>query len=266
MMKDIRELAAEAARRAGDLLISMFGKAGIMEKGAPHNLVTEADCRAEEQIVGFLDREAPGSSFYGEESLDKACLDAERLWIIDPLDGTTNYAQNIPHFGVSIAYADRGILLAGVVYDPLRRELFSASAGKGALCNGAPANVSRKSRLNESLIATGFYYDRGVTMEKTLAALHALFRADIRCMRRMGSASLDLAWLACGRYDAYFEYTLSAWDFAAGLLIVREAGGLADNIDGTPADLQAKGLLCSNGLVHDAFLKRVLDPGKRTVR
>jgi myo-inositol-1(or 4)-monophosphatase len=264
-MHDILETASEAARSAGKLLLSLFGKTTVSEKGASHNLVTEADGRAEELIVAFLEREAPGSSFYGEESSARARLDAQRLWIIDPLDGTTNYAQQIPHFGVSIAYAENGALKEGVVYDPVRDELFSAAAGKGASCNGKAIAVSRKTLLRESLIATGFYYDRSVTMEKTLAALRNLYKADIRCMRRMGAATLDLAWLACGRFDAYFEYTLSAWDFAAGLLIVREAGGTADNIDGTPAGLFSPGVLCSNGLIHEEFLRQVRDPGKLTI-
>jgi myo-inositol-1(or 4)-monophosphatase len=266
LMHDILETASEAARRAGELLISLFGTTTIAEKGASHNLVTEADGRAEELIVAFLEKEAPGSSFYGEESGARARLKAERLWIIDPLDGTTNYAQRIPHFGVSIAYAENGALMAGVVYDPMRGELFSAETGKGAWCNGKGIAVSHKTLLRESLIATGFYYDRSVTMEKTLAALCNLYKADIRCMRRMGAASLDLAWLACGRFDAYFEYTLAAWDFAAGLLMLREAGGTADNIDGSPADLFSQGLLCSNGLIHEEFLRQVRDPGILVVR
>ena len=264
-MHDILDLASRAARRAGTLLISLFGKTAIAKKGASHNLVTEADGRAEELIVAFLERKAPGSSFYGEESAARARLDARRLWIIDPLDGTTNYAQRIPHFGVSIAYAENGALKAGVVYDPMRDELFGAALGEGASCNGKAIAVSRKTLLRESLIATGFYYDRSVTMEKTIAALHNLYKADIRCMRRMGSATLDLAWLACGRFDAYFEYTLSAWDFAAGLLIVKEAGGTANNIDGSPADLFSQGVLCSNGLIHDEFLRQVRDPGKMAI-
>jgi myo-inositol-1(or 4)-monophosphatase len=265
-MHNILETASEAARRAGELLISLFGTTTISEKGASHNLVTEADGRAEEMITAFLEKEAPGSSFYGEESAARARLDAQRLWIIDPLDGTTNYAQQIPHFGVSIAYAENGKIMAGVVYDPMRDELFSAAMGKGACCNGKAIAVSHKTLLRESLIATGFYYDRSVTMEKTLAALRNLYKADIRCMRRMGAASLDLAWLACGRFDAYFEYTLAPWDFAAGLLIVREARGTVDNIDGSPADLFSQGVLCSNGLIHEEFLRQVRDPGELAVR
>jgi myo-inositol-1(or 4)-monophosphatase len=264
-MYDLLTIASEAARRAGDLLVNLFGKTTISEKGASHNLVTEADRRSEELIEEFLKTEAPGSLVYGEEGTNNARLDANRLWIIDPLDGTTNYTQKIPHFGVSIAYAEKGTIKAGVVFDPMRNELFSAIIDGSASCNGTLISVSSKSRLNESLIATGFYYDRSVTMEKTLAALRNLYRADIRCMRRMGAASIDLAWLACGRFDGYFEYTLSAWDFAAGTLIVREAGGRVDNIDGTPADLTAKGVLCSNGLIHEQFLKQVFDPGKLSI-
>ena len=261
-MKSVLSLAKEAAVRAGKLVASLLGRTSVKQKDTPYNLITEADLRAEELIADFLTREMPGSSILGEEGNHEARLSAERLWIVDPLDGTTNFAHNIPHFGVSVAYAEKGKLMAGAIYDPMRDELFSASAGKGARCNKSPIHVSKSRRLSESLIATGFYYDRSVTMEKTLRALYRLFQKDIRCMRRMGAASLDLAWLACGRFDGYFEYTLSPWDFAAGLLVVREAGGRISDPDGKPADLFSKGVICSNGLIHAEFLACVLKPGK----
>jgi myo-inositol-1(or 4)-monophosphatase len=216
--------------------------------------VTDADRRSEEHIAHFLSQEMPGSSILGEE-MHRAALESDRLWVVDPLDGTTNFSHGIPHFGVSVAYAETGTILAGAVYDPMRREMFSASLGQGATLNGNPIRVSGNSRLNQSIIATGFYYDRGETMEKTLGALHALFNKDIHCMRRMGAASLDLTWLAAGRFDGYFEYTLSPWDFAAGLLILSEAGGRAiDARTGMPADLFASGLICSNGRIHDELV------------
>jgi myo-inositol-1(or 4)-monophosphatase len=261
-MKDILGLAEEAARRAGRLAASLLGKTVIEQKDSTYNLITEADRRSEDLIVDFLMREMPESEVLGEENHHEGKLTAERLWIIDPLDGTTNFAHAIPHFGVSIAYAEKGRLTAGTVYDPMRNEFFSARAGHGAQCNGKHIHVSKSQRLSQSLIATGFYYDRSATMEKTLRALYWLYQEDIRCIRRMGAASLDLAWLACGRFDAYFEYTLSPWDFAAGLLIVLEAGGSASDIDGKPADLSAKGMICSNGLIHEKLMKCVLNPGK----
>jgi myo-inositol-1(or 4)-monophosphatase len=189
-------------------------------------------------------------------------LSAERLWIVDPLDGTTNFVHQIPHFGVSVAYAEKGTIVAGAVYDPMRDELFRAKSGGGAWCNDRSIRVSGSNALSKSLVATGFYYDRGKTMEKTLAALRALFGKQIHCMRRMGAATLDLAWLACGRYDGYFEYTLAPWDFAAGLMILLEAGGRASDIDGKAANLFAHGLICSNGLIHEELLAMTLDPGR----
>jgi myo-inositol-1(or 4)-monophosphatase len=261
-MKETVTIAQEAARRAGRLVARLMGKTTVEMKNSPYNLITEADRRAEELIAEFLMREMPGSSLLAEEAHHEVRLAADRLWIVDPLDGTTNFAHAIPHFGTSVAYAEKGKLVSGAVYDPMRDELFSAGAGQGAQCNGKRIQVSKSQTLAQSLIATGFYYDRSVTMEKTLRALYWLYKEDIRCMRRMGSAALDCAWLACGRFDGYFEYTLSPWDFAAGLLIVLEAGGRASNTDGKPADLFSQGLICSNGLIHEKLMKCVLKPRK----
>jgi len=261
-MKDIEILAKEAASMAGKLVAALLGKTAVEQKGSSYNLITEADRRSEELITGFLAREMPESAILGEENHQGEKLSAERLWIIDPLDGTTNFAHTIPHFGVSVAYAEKGKLTAGAVYDPMRDELFSAASGRGARCNGRRIRVSTSTTLGQSLIATGFYYDRAMTMEKTLRALYWLYQEDIRCMRRMGAASLDLSWLACGRFDGYFEYTLSPWDFAAGLLVLLEAGGKASDASGVQADLFSKGLICSNGLIHDSLLACVLAPRK----
>jgi myo-inositol-1(or 4)-monophosphatase len=261
-MNDIVEIAKEAAVCAGKLVASLLGKTTVEQKDSPYNLITEADRRAEELIAGFLLREMPESSLLAEEKYHEAKLSADRLWIVDPLDGTTNFAHAIPHFAVSVAYAEKGRIRAGAIFDPMRKELFSASAGNGALCNGRSIHVSKSSSLSQSLIGTGFYYDRSATMAKTLRALYWLYQEDIRCMRRMGAASLDLAWLACGRFDGYFEYTLSPWDFAAGLLMVLEAGGMASDAEGKASGLFSKGLLCSNGLIHEKLLACVLAPEK----
>lgn len=259
-MNDIIAVAQEVTKRAGELVISLLGKAAIEQKGASYNLVTSADRQSEELIIDFLRKEMPECSVLSEETRSETDLHADRLWIIDPLDGTTNFAHGIPHFGVSAAYAEKGRIVAGGVYDPSRKDFYSAAAGRGAYYNGELIHVSKSPTLAQSLIGTGFYYDRGALMEKTLFALHGLFVRNIHCMRRMGAASLDLAWLACGRLDAYFEYTLAPWDFAAGLLILKEAGGRASGHDGTDADLFSKGLICSNGLIHDELLEIVLKP------
>jgi myo-inositol-1(or 4)-monophosphatase len=262
MKNDSAGIAKEAVEKAGKRIVSLLGTAPVEYKGESYNLVTAADRQSEEIIIDFLHKEMPGCRVLSEETLRDTDLASDRLWIVDPLDGTTNFAHGIPHFGISVAYAEKGRLVAGVVGDPAGGELFSASAGGGAECNGRPIRVSGSASLTTSLIGTGFYYERGAIMEKTLCALHGLFKKDIHCMRRMGAASLDLTWLACGRLDGYFEYTLSPWDFAAGLLILREAGGRASDSNGKEADLFSKGLVCSNGLIHDEFLEIVLDPEK----
>jgi myo-inositol-1(or 4)-monophosphatase len=256
------DIAKEAARRGGKHLVSLLGKAAVEQKDSTYNLVTQADRESEEIIVEYLSREMPDASFLAEEAHHGTALAADRLWIIDPLDGTTNFAHTVPHFGVSVAYAEKGSIVAGAVYDPMRGELFSAGAGEGAFLNDSPITVSKRDSLTQSLIATGFYYERGEIMEKTLQALHALFKARIHCMRRLGAASLDVTWLAAGRFDGYFEYTLSPWDFAAGLLILHEAGGTASDPQGREADLFSKGLICSNGLIHEELLRLTLKPEK----
>jgi myo-inositol-1(or 4)-monophosphatase len=261
-MDAIIAIAKEAAQRAGELVVSLLGNALVEHKGESFNLVTRADRESEKFIIDFLRRKMPGCSVLSEETMQETDLFADSLWIVDPLDGTTNFAHGIPHFGISAAYAEKGLLRAGVVYDPMRKELFSAHKGGGAYGNGERIHASKNSALDQSVISTGFFYDRGAMMEKTLYALHELLVRKIHCMRRMGAASLDLAWLACGRVDGYFEYALSPWDFAAGLLILQEAGGRASGPDGRDADLFSKGLICSNGLIHEELLEIVLDPGK----
>jgi myo-inositol-1(or 4)-monophosphatase len=259
-MSELEKIIHEAARRAGEIISSNLGKLPVIQKDSTWNFVTEADQRSEECIVNFLNAEVPGSTFLGEEGHCNGTLADKKLWVIDPLDGTTNFAHGAPHFGVSIALAEQGRIIAGGVLDPMRQEFFFAEAGKGATLNSEPIRVSKAATLSQSLIATGFYYDRGETMEKTLQALYRLFKKKIHCMRRMGAASLDITWLACGRHDGYFEYTLSPWDFAAGLLILAEAGGLAnDSVSGAPADLTSKGLVCSNGRIHAELLECVFD-------
>jgi myo-inositol-1(or 4)-monophosphatase len=250
MMHDIVALAKEAAKQGGRYVASLLGTAGVSSKGLAYNLVTDADRGSENLIREFFMRETPQSGFFGEETEGGAGLNA------------TNFVHGIPHVGVSVAYAEKGVICAGAVYDPMRDELFWAGAGGGSWRNDNRITVSDRDALSKSLIATGFYYDRSETMEKTLAALHALFGKQVHCMRRMGAATLDLAWLACGRYDGYFEYTLSPWDFAAGLLIVLEAGGRANGSDGTGADLFSHGLICSNGLIHQELLAATLNPGR----
>ncbi len=182
----------------------------------------------------------PGHVVLGEEMTADGGIDAEHLWIIDPLDGTSNYAHGIPHFCISIGYARQGQRRVGVVYDPVRDEMFTALAGGGSQLNGAPIRVSQPHDLTQCLIATGFFYERGDVMERTLDSLRELFHCNIRCMRRMGAAALDLSWIACGRMQGFFEYHLAPWDYAAGSLIVEEAGGTCSDRAGAPLTLGSR--------------------------
>jgi myo-inositol-1(or 4)-monophosphatase len=255
-MKEIISCAVQAARAASKIILSRYGKSGSFEK-TKNNLVTEADLEAEDAIVSMIGKIYPSHSVLAEERHEDTDVLSKNLWIIDPLDGTNNYAHAIPHFCVSIAYAEKGKVLAGVVVDPMRKELFTAKRGGGAYLNGMRISVSGTVVISQAIITTGFYYDRGRLMEKTLASIRSLFKADIRGIRRLGSAALDLCWVACGRFDGYFEYRLSPWDFAAGMLINREAGGKCSDREGKDLALTSRSAVVSNGKINGEFLKIV---------
>ena len=246
-------VAVDAAKDAGSLVKKMLGSIDAVEK-TKNNLVTTADLAAEDAIISIIKKQFPAHSICAEEHHGTTIVDSENLWIIDPLDGTNNYAHAIPHYCVSIAYAEKGIVVAGVVFDPVRDECFTAVQGEGAFLNGKRIAVSLCERLDQSIIATGFAYDRGHIMETTLESIHGLFTSNIRGIRRSGSAALDMCWVACGRFDGYFEYLLSVWDFAAGMLIVREAGGACDDRAGNPIALTATSIATSNGRIHRDFI------------
>lgn len=256
MQKKI-EIACKAAIEAGKIILSLQGKTSARDKGASYNLVTVADMSAEKKILSCLKESFPETCILSEETFSSQSTIADKLWIIDPLDGTNNFAHSIPQFSVSIAYAEKGEVLAGVVYDPSRDELFTAEKGVGTFLNSKHIQVSSRGSLKECVLSTGFYYERGEMMEKTLGAIYRLFKADIQGIRRMGSAALDLCWTACGRFDGYFEYMLSPWDFAAGSLIIKEAGGAFCDRDGLQNGLNGRGVICSNGIIHDELVKLV---------
>ncbi|MEW6439526.1 MAG: inositol monophosphatase family protein [bacterium] len=254
-MKAVLRLARLAAREAGRIVLGKHAELSVMHKGnASHNLVTTADLEAEEAILERVRRRFPGHAFLTEEQHPEFTREAPDLWIVDPLDGTNNYAHRFPHFCVSIAYARHGEVLAGAVFDPVRKEMFTALHGGGAFLNGKKIETSSCADLAHALVTTGFYYDRGEVMERTLGGIRALFHAGVQGIRRTGSAALDLCWLACGRMDAYFEYELSVWDYAAGMLIVREAGGTCADRAGRPLDLHARSVIASNGRLQDELL------------
>jgi myo-inositol-1(or 4)-monophosphatase len=216
-------------------------------------LVTRADLESEQAIVAEIRKTFPAHNFLGEESYSDDSA-SQHLWIIDPLDGTNNFAHGIPRFAVSVGYYRDGVAQCGAVVNPVTGELFSVEKGRGAFHNGAPTQVNRHSQLNQTMIATGFYYDRGKMMEATLAAIGELFHQNIQGIRRFGAASLDLIDVGLGRYGGYFEFTLSPWDFAAAKLFVEEAGGQVTTCTGEPMPLAKLSLLASNGLLHQPLL------------
>ncbi|REJ71811.1 MAG: inositol monophosphatase [Planctomycetota bacterium] len=258
-MRDSHELnvARQAARAGGDVLSRCFGRgASVRSKSASVDLVTDADVDAEKAIVDVIRRACPDHAVLAEESLAETS-EAEHLWIVDPLDGTTNYAHGIPHFAVSVAFYRQGVPECGVVWNPIRDDLFEAQRGAGALRNGESVQVASNTQLDEALVGVGFYYDRGAMMEATLAAVADLFRQNIHGIRRFGTASLDLCHVGSGYYGAFFEYELSPWDFAAGRLFVEEAGGKVSTCAGEPLPVEKTHLLATNGALHDSVLEIV---------
>ncbi|MEQ8833612.1 MAG: inositol monophosphatase family protein [Miltoncostaeaceae bacterium] len=229
----LRVLAGAVARRAGALLLERFGTParGVEAKSSRTDLVSDADRDAEELIVSALRAARPGDGLLGEEGAGSRGTSGLR-WVIDPLDGTTNFLWGIPQWAVSIAVEDQDGPLAGVVFDPCRGELFGAARGDGADLDGAVLRLGDGPPLAEALIATGFNYDRG-ERERQAGRMPGVIPA-VRDIRRMGAAALDLAWVAAGRVDGYFETGLQPWDRAAGALIVAEAGGVVRELPASP--------------------------------
>jgi myo-inositol-1(or 4)-monophosphatase len=264
MMKDAKaevlKVAERAARAGSDVLLAYFGHVAVHEKESTQNVVSQADWASEQRITQSILESFPQHGLLREETAFEGNLLAEQLWVIDPLDATNNYIHGIPHFCVSIAYVERGRPQVGVVYDPMRDEMFRAVRGEGAWLNDRPIRVAEPDSLARSIIATGFYYDRGEMMERTLDAIRALFRRNIRGMRRMGGAALDLSWTACGRFAGYFEYQLAPWDYAAGWLLVEEAGGICLDRTGAPLELDSRSVIAASPAIREEFVKLVAWP------
>ncbi|MEX2115537.1 MAG: inositol monophosphatase family protein [Bacteroidota bacterium] len=254
------ELAVEAALKAGRLLKDRAGNAKSVETkfGQETNLVTELDRQAEALIIKTISKKYPGHDFLAEES-GSTKLESDFKWIIDPIDGTTNFAHGLPIFCVSIGLEYRGDIVLGVVYDPTRDELFTAERGKGAFLNGNPIRVSNASSLIESVLVTGFAYNVSSTLENIDHFRNFLLEA--RAVRRLGSAALDLCYVAAGRLDGYWEMSLNPWDMAAGVVLVEEAGGKFTDLEGRVSTIHNKKILVSNGKIHEQMVG-VLKRGK----
>lgn len=245
------EVAQQAARTGGEVLLKYFRQSFEIRTKQACDFVTTADVEAEHAIAAVIRATFPDDAILGEENYSSD-VSSERLWVVDPLDGTTNFAHGIPHFAVSIGYYEAGEPLCGVVLNPARDDVYHAVRGEGAFGNGERLSVAEHNSLSESLVGVGFYYDRGAMMEATLASIRELFGQQIHGIRRFGTASLDLVQVASGMFGAFFEYELSPWDFAAGRLLVEEAGGRITTCRGEPLPLAKTSVLASNTRLHDS--------------
>ncbi|WP_016952094.1 inositol monophosphatase family protein [Anabaena sp. PCC 7108] len=253
------DIATEAALNAGIILQDYLGKVAdaTTEKGRPGDLVTAADKASEKVILEILHRHFPQHSILAEESGKLGNQENEYLWAIDPLDGTTNYAHQYPCFAVSIGLFINGISQVGVIYDPFHNELFRAAAGLGATRNRRPIKVSQTNELSKSLLTTGFAYDRRETSDNNYAEFCHLTHLT-QGVRRGGSASLDLAYVACGRVDGYWERGIAPWDIAAGIILLQEAGGKVTAYDNTPFQIDSGRILATNCCIHNNLSQELM--------
>ncbi len=247
-------MAKEAALEAGQMLLSHLRTNFQISKKGRINLVTEMDLKAEKLIVDRIRLDFPDHEILAEERGTQTGSGPCK-WIIDPLDGTTNYAHGYQFFCVSIAVELEGQLAVGVVYDPLTKEFFSARKDAGATLNGQPIQVSTEDVLVDSLLSTGFSY-RKTEIQRNLELFDRII-FQCRAIRRDGSAALDLCYVACGRFDGFWELSLNCWDVAAGRLIVEEAGGCVTAFDGSPCTIYERELLASNGQIHAAMVEKL---------
>lgn len=257
-LKIFLDVATESVLAAGAVLKDRWGKFNnVREKGRQGDLVTEADKLAEAEVLKVLERHLPDHQILAEESGSLGNANSKYLWAIDPLDGTTNYAHGLPLVATSVGLMIDGVPAVGAVYNPFSDELFRAAEGLGATCNRIPIQVSETAELSKSLLITGFAYDRRETTDNNYAEFCHLTHLT-QGVRRLGCASMDLAAVACGRLDGYWERGIQPWDMAAGIVILREAGGKVTAYDGTPLDIGSGRILATNGLIHDSLSQALL--------
>jgi len=251
-LKQIKKVAIKAARASGKYILQHVDKIKeISRKGAFTNLVTDVDKASEDMIISTVKKAFPAHSIVAEES-GEYTQEEEFKWVIDPLDGTTNYSHGFPFFSVSIGVLYKDEVKIGIVYDPSRNELFEAQESKGAFLNGKPIRVSENKKLEESLLATGFAYN----IEGKLANIKNFenMLKYAQAIRRAGSAAIDLCYVACGRLDGFWEFGLSPWDTSAGQLMIKEAGGKVTKLDNSKFDIYNKEILASNGIIHQEMI------------
>lgn len=252
-MSDYLKIAERAAREAGRLVLELRKSERKVEKKGMVDLVTDADRLSEDLIRKIIESNFPDHSFRAEEG-SRVSGDSEFLWLVDPLDGTTNFAHGFPVYCVSIGLLKGNEIIAGCVYNPNLDECFTSEKGYGAYLNGKPIHVSKTERLDDSLLATGFPYNIRETDDDNLKEFTAFYK-KAQAVRRAGAAALDLAYVACGRFDGFWEFQLAPWDIAAGILLVGEAGGKATSYFGEKYDIYKGELAASNGRIHDDIVE-----------
>lgn len=252
-MDHIRQIAFTAAKTAGAILRERVGNIGNVDYKSAFNIVTDVDRESERKIIEILNEHFPNDQILAEETGAHEAASLRR-WLIDPLDGTVNFSHGYPFFAVSIGFEDAGELLLGVVYNPITDEMFWAEKGKGAYLNDKKIHVSSHTKLATCLCATGFPAD---TATAKISNITQFSKVTDLCLgvRRDGSAALDLAYVACGRLDGFWELKLAQWDLGAGVVIVREAGGTVTNLSGGPFDIRTGHVLASNGAIHDELIE-----------
>ena len=263
-MHPLLNIAIRAARSAGDVIVRHLDRLDLLkvEDKGTRDVVSEVDRRAEARIIDVIHSSYPDHAILAEESGHRPGSEYE--WVIDPLDGTRNYLHGLPHFAVSIAVRHRGIVEQGVVFDPLRQELFVATRGRGASLDNRRIRVAARSGLGDAIVATGLPADRSSEVDAHFAEMRALTLEDAN-LRRSGSAALDLAYVAAGRLDGFWEWGLRPWDIAAGILLVREAGGIVTGRGGADDAMTTGDVVAANPKVLRAMLPRLRD-GARSGR
>lgn len=257
-MTKFLDVARKAAYGGGEILKKHWGKLShVRHKNIEGDLVTEADNESEDRIIAIIQKEYPQHQVLSEESGIHQAKDQDYLWVIDPLDGTTNYTHQFPLVAVSIALYHKGHPLIGVVYNPISEEFFEAEKDQGAKLNGQPIHVSSVGKLQDSLLATGFAYNRRETEDNNYAEFCHLTNS-CQGVRRAGSAALDLAYVACGRLDGHWEIGLKPWDVAAGALLITEAGGRVTSLNNEPLDIYNGVILGTNGLIHNEISNELM--------
>jgi myo-inositol-1(or 4)-monophosphatase len=257
---ELLEAATAFAREAGAVLREGYGRAHVADRKGRIDLVTEFDRRSEALLLERIGARFPGHAVLAEESGAHAVTGSDVRWLVDPLDGTTNFAHNYPFFAVSIGVEVAGRLVAGVVFDPVRDELFAAAEGHGAALNGRPIRVSNVEKVENGLLVTGFPYDVRENPAPHLE-LFGNFLVRAQALRRDGSAALNLCYLACGRFDGFWEGDLAPWDTAAGTVLVREAGGRVTHYAGEEFRVERRQILATNGRLHDEMMRIIAGSG-----